>query len=277
MGAKTGILVLRGSGDTGFGRQERFIKKLNRRLQKKGRNPDDFIFQTVDWYGPLQEQQNKLLERMVNDPGIKLRSRMIRRLLISNIADLITYGGRPGGLSDAYEQTHRKVHDALLALKERLPEGAPLVIMASSMGTEIINNYIWDRQQGYDDDTYANSPFERFETLTGLFTFGNNIPIFAASFDIDKLEPIIFPSSALPVQLQSIARWDNYYDKNDPLGYPVKFVNTKYRQSPVSDIQIGVGNPLSSWNLLSHFGYWTSRKVLKRMCEFLIELAKVVP
>ncbi len=91
----------------------------------------------------------------------------------------------------------------------------------------------------------GNSPFERFETLTGLFTFGNNIPIFAASRDIDSLEPIIFPPPDLEAKLLTKAVWGNYYDKNDSMGYPIKTLNSKYADANVTDIQISVGNLLT--------------------------------
>jgi hypothetical protein len=273
---KLGVLILRGSGDTGFHRQEKFIDKLNKRLLKKKLQTSDICYSYADWYGPLQEQQEKLLQRMNDEPGLNLRSKTIRKLLITNIADLITYGGLPGFPGDAYHRMHKLVHDAIIQLKIQLPDNGPLVILASSMGTEIINNYIWDRQQGYDADIYGASAFERLETLAGLFTFGNNIPIFASSFDIDELQPIRFPMPGLDEKYQTIAIWQNYYDKNDPLGYPVKFLNRNYAGANVSDIQVGVGNPLSAWNILSHFGYWTSRKVEKIICNFIAELFEKV-
>jgi hypothetical protein len=73
----------------------------------------------------------------------------------------------------------------------------------------------------------------------------------------------------LPEKFKNIAVWENYYDKNDPLGYPIKYINNKYNKANVTDIQIGVGNLISSWNILSHFGYWTSKKVEKKIASFI--------
>lgn len=269
MPPKIGVLVLRGSGDTGFDRQERFSRRLNRHLERSGCNPDELCFAYADWYAPLQEQQDIIIERMLHHPELKLRARAVRKLLIGNIADLITYGGRPNTRSDAYERMHSLVHEAILKLSSQLPENAPLVIIASSMGTEIINNYIWDRQQGYDKDKIGKTAFDRLETLTGLFTMGNNIPIFAASFNVEELQPISFPSPDILSGYASLTRWENFYDRHDPLGYPVKFLNDHYAKTNVSDIQVGVGNPLTAWNILSHFGYWTSRKMVKRIASYL--------
>ena len=157
----------------------------------------------------------------------------------------------------------------MLALKNELAENAPLIILAASMGTEIISNYIWDRQHATDPDPFGNSPFERFETLTGLFTLGNNFPIFAAAHDIDAMEPITFPPPNLAPELSAKAVWENYYDKNDSMGYPIRALNPKYAAANVKDIQINVGNLLTFWNLLSHFGYWRSRKLAKRIAGYI--------
>jgi hypothetical protein len=68
------------------------------------------------------------------------------------------------------------------------------------------------------------------------------------------------------------AVWENYYDKNDSMGYPIKALNPKYAEANVTDIQINVGNILTSWNLLSHFGYWKSRYLAKRIAQYINDL-----
>jgi len=270
MSKKIGILVIRGSGESGFKKQEKFLEKIFERLDKKGFPSNQIHHEMVDWYGPLQVQQESALDRMYA-AKIKLRSRATRRLIVTNIGDLITYGGKPNTLSNGYRDTHILVHESILALKEKLEENAPLIIIAASMGTEIISNYIWDRQHATGPDPFGNSSFERFETLTGLFTLGNNFPIFAAAHDIDAMDPITFPSPDLVPHLLERAVWENYYDKNDSMGYPIKALNDKYAEANVADIQINVGNLLTFWNLLSHFGYWRSRKLVKRIARYIID------
>lgn len=268
MGKKIGILVIRGSGESGFKKQEKFLGKIYKKLDKNGYPVDQIHHEMVDWYGPLQGQQESALDR-IYAAKIKLRSRATRRLIVTNIGDLITYGGKPNTLSTGYEDTHKLVHQSMMALKNELEENAPIIILAASMGTEIISNYIWDRQHAQGPDPLGNSPFERFETLTGLFTLGNNFPIFAAAHDIDAMEPITFPSPNLAPDLSAKAVWENYYDRNDSMGYPIKALNLKYAAANVTDIQINVGNLLTFWNLLSHFGYWKSRKLVKRIAGYI--------
>jgi len=271
MEKKLGILMIRGSGESGFKRQEHFMEKLEKELNRRGIGINQLEFELVDWYAPLQIQQESVLER-IEAKGIKLKSRLTRHLIITNIGDLINYGSKPNLPSYTYQETHKLVHKSMLALKNKLPEQTPLMVLASSMGTEIINNYIWDRQHPVDPDPFGASPFERFENLVGLFTFGSNLPIFAASHHIDSLEPISFPPPELPPELAAKAVWENYYDKNDSMGYPIKALNARYESAKVKDIQINTGGLLMSWNLLSHFGYWKSKKLVKRIAAYIEDL-----
>ncbi|MGW8314697.1 MAG: hypothetical protein ACWGNV_03785 [Bacteroidales bacterium] len=269
---KLGLLLIRGSGHSDFKRQDLFMDRLKQKLTRNGTDPEQVAHEVVDWYGPLQEQQEIVMQRM-KEAGIRLKSKLTRQLIITNIGDLINYGGKPGFPHFGYDETHKKVHKTVLSLKNKLPEGAPLLIIATSMGTEIINDYIMDRQKAVReqlDDPMGNSPFERFETLTGLFTLGNNLPIFAASYHIDEIRPIEFPSVRLPPGLREVAVWENYFDKNDSMGYPLKPLNDHFKNLAVlKDIRINTGGPFSFWNFLSHFGYWRSRKLVKRLASYI--------
>jgi len=271
MSKKIGLLLIRGSGESGFKRQEGFMERLTKVLAKRDIDINLIQHEYVDWYGPLQERQKSILQRM-EEKGIKLKSRLTRNLIITNIGDLINYGGKPNLPSNTYEETHKLVHQSMLSLKNKLIDNAALIILATSMGTEIINNYIWDRQNAVGSDPLGNSPFEKFETLVGLFTFGSNLPIFASSHNIDALVPIAFPSPNLAEELLPSAVWENYYDKNDSMGYPIKAINSNYSNANVVDIQINTGGILTSWNLLSHFGYWKSRKLVKRIADYIQEI-----
>lgn len=266
------ILVIRGSGKKGFDRQKKFIRKVNNQLIKKNIDVTSIAYEYVDWYEPLQSQQELLLRRMFDHPELNLKSRRLRRFLLGNITDLINYGGKPNLPDQAYEKTHQLVYETIVRLQEQVYENAPLIILASSMGTEIINNYIWDRQHASDIDPFGKTGFERFDTLVGLFTFGNNIPIFSSSSNIEDLRPIQFPIPGTFEKWLKKAVWENYFDKHDPLGYPITFINEYYARANVKDIQIGVGNILSFWNILSHFGYWTSGKIQKRISDFIYQV-----
>ena len=86
------------------------------------------------------------------------------------------------------------------------------------------------------------------------------------------MEPITFPAPGLPPNLLARAVWENYYDQNDPMGYPIKALNAKYAAAKLTDIQINAGNLLTFWNLLSHFGYWRSNKLANRIAGYIKDL-----
>lgn len=281
MAKKLGILMIRGSGSPGFDDQEKFIERLFKQLRKEGKDPkNDIATQVVNWYEPLETEQQTLISRLQNS-NLKVRGWVLRKFLLSNITDLINYGGRPNRPSTAYKEIHQLVTKDLRTLQNQLVPDAPLIILASSMGTEVINNHIWDRQQfpiknpGVPDPL-GQTAFERMETLVGLFTMGSNIPIFGAAQPIDDLEPIQFPDANLPNAWKPLSEWVNIYDKNDPLGYPITFVNQKYGDGRVTDVQYNVGNIFVFWNIASHFFYWKSSKVCKRICEFTIKMLDVL-
>lgn len=278
---KLGILMIRGSGSPGFKDQEDFIDRLFKQLRREGKDPEKHIAtQVVNWYEPLETEQQILISRL-QDSDLKVRGKVLRRLLLRNITDLINYGGRPNQLSTAYEEIHQLVTKDLRTLQNQLIPDAPLIILASSMGTEVINNHIWDRQQFQTkhpgvQDPLGQTAFERMETLVGLFTMGNNIPIFGAALTIDDLRPIEFPDANLPNTLKPLSEWVNMYDKNDPLGYPITFINSYFGDGRVADIQYNVGNLFVFWNIASHFFYWRSRKICNRICQFTAKVLDVL-
>jgi hypothetical protein len=89
---KVGLLMIRGSGHSGFKRQDLFMGRLNEKLAKNGTDPEQVAHAVVDWYGPLQEQQEIVLQR-IQKAGVRLKSKATRQLIITNIGDLINYGG----------------------------------------------------------------------------------------------------------------------------------------------------------------------------------------
>lgn len=275
MKKQLGILLMHGAGKSTFKPQEKFAKKLRKRLVKLGSNVDAVEIHHVDWYTPLQNRQEEILARLERNIP-RLKGKALRQFTISLVSDLVVYGGIPNKNSDVYSATHKLVHDSIVKMKNSLEEKAPLFIVASSMATEIINNYIWDRQNHQGKDEFGQSPFERFETLTGLFTIGSNLPIYAPSTDIDSLMPIRFPGNPLEDKYKNSAVWENIYDKNDPLGFPIKCLNENYKNGNFCDVHINVGGLFTSWNAASHLKYWSSGKLVKRIGSHADKVLKLM-
>ena len=85
------------------------------------------------------------------------------------------------------------------------------------------------------------SPFRRLDTLAGIVTMGNNMPLFTFTFGPKRVRPITvapeirrvandpdapesvkfsrLPGAALPEPLRTDAQWLNFYGKRDCLGF----------------------------------------------------------
>ena len=105
---------------------------------------------------------------------------------------------------------------------------------------------------------HGNNQFESMKTVKGFITFGCNIPLF--TFALPKIVPITLPAGAT---------WRNYYDPDDVLGYPLKPLSTDYASTVEDDIAVNVGGFFSSWNPMSHTGYWTDNDFTKPVAKFL--------
>ena len=111
------------------------------------------------------------------------------------------------------------------------------------------------------------SAFERMRSLAGMVTFGSSLPLF--SFAFTTITPIKFPAPQLNSDLKKKAKWLNFYDPDDILGYPLKPISPSYRKVVTTDVAINVGGWLSSWNPASHSQYWTDNDFTKPVAQFI--------
>lgn len=271
MKKKLGVLLIHGSGAAHYQLLDKFIINLKKYVDKASGKAEQVEIVAANWHPAVQTYQENLWARLdVPEHGLKFKG--LRKFVLYTISDNVAYSGYPDQYNTAYEAIHRIIHAYVVKLKETLEEHAPLMIIASSLGTVIISNYIWDRQHPKGDDPLGASAFERMETLTGLYTFGNNMPIYLGSYDVDALEAIRFPAPTMPEPLKPLARWENIYSKRDAMGYPIRTINDSYYQSVTADIQMNIGGLLTFWNPASHIRYWSSRKIQKRIAAHMKEI-----
>ncbi|NQV37488.1 MAG: hypothetical protein HQ509_05710 [Candidatus Marinimicrobia bacterium] len=181
-------------------------------------------------------------------------------------------------VKDTPNTTYYKIHTRIrIALHELFNIGlggtnVPLIIMAHSLGGHIMSNYIWDMQIFDPENPVLYHPenlsdFEKFHTLTGIVTFGCNIPLF--TFANSEVKTIQFPPDSLSEDLKAKARWMNFYDPDDILGYPLRPIEAYAEIIKTEDEKaINSGGWFSSWNPLSHSGYWTDNDFTKPVAEY---------
>jgi alpha-beta hydrolase superfamily lysophospholipase len=171
---------------------------------------------------------------------------------------------------------HAIVSSEVKGIKKDLSDDkAPIVVMAHSLGAHIMSNYIWDRQHPPKDTKDKREPIPN---LVAMITFGCNIPLFSLSFPIAK--PINLPGSGIrKPALKTKAKWLNFLDRDDVLGWPLKplykknlakLTKTQRRTvAKIEDYEINVGSLAINWNPGAHAKYWTDNDFTKPVAEYL--------
>lgn len=268
MATKMGVLILHGIGSQAANFADHTIYEIKKRIQKAGHDPADISFVPVHWAPVIDTKEKKLWEKIYKDNELDWIK--MRQFIISALGDAVAYNQRqPNEIST---KIHKKIHEELLKLRteEFENQDKPIVFMGHSLGSHIISNYIWDRQNRKNPEIYGGSALERMETLTGIITFGSNIPLFTLA--LSTVESITLPPEQLPANLKQVSRWNNYYDPDDALGFPLKPVYEPLQVKELNDYAINSGNILSSWNIMSHNGYWTDNDFTKPVAKYLIEI-----
>ncbi|MBR02406.1 MAG: hypothetical protein V1245_09270 [Arenicellales bacterium] len=262
----------------GIGRQQPdfangMIKAVSAHLAAQGSDPQQVAWQPVFWDDILRPAQDAYLQAAY--AAADLNARRLRTLVLSALGDAAGYrqlpsGGRRGGEeTQTYHRVHARLREAMRSLYRRQLDGrpVPLVVLAHSFGGHILSNYVWDSQHRPDQRL---SSFERMNWLCGLVTFGCNIPLF--TFACHEVQPITFPPPRLPARFKERARWLNFFDPDDVLGWPLKPINAAYDQVVSLDQRINVGGPVTGWTPASHLAYWTDRRFTRRVADFLLTL-----
>jgi hypothetical protein len=251
------------------------MEEVNGRVTELGLNAHDVAWQPVYWADILEPQENALWTKLTRNH--KLGFAELRKFVLRNLADALAYQREPDCSPDVYERIHRRVHEGVIDLRSKLGgQDAPLAVMAHSPGSYVMSNYIWDQQRQNSAALPGPSAFEKMRTLCALITFGCNIALF--SLALQNYVGITFPPLELKEPVKSAARWLNYYDPQDVLGYPVKPLWDGYASNPqIEDLEINVGNILTSWNPLSHVQYWTDDNFTGPVSRQIASLLKAIP
>jgi len=245
--ATVGVLIIHGMGDPDPSFADGLILRLRKRLEPLAASVD---FEPCYWAPILQEQQDRTWERMLRSG--EMDAKALRRWVMGALGDPATYlsgyfkSGQP-----AYGDIHESLRASLAALESRLTAAAPLVVLAHSLGSVIVSNYIWDEQQ--NRPSVGRSSFERMETLTGFVTYGSNIPLF-----LPPHRPAVcirFPHPSLPADLAAVAAWENIYDPDDIIGYPLSQIWDDPQGTQITDVTINVGTWPVSETPFSHTLY----------------------
>lgn len=228
------FFIIHGMGSPDSSYAQGLIDSLNKRL--KG-GITQLEFEVCYWAPILQEQQDVTWRRLLLGKAMHVKA--LRKWVISALGDPATYlSGYFKAERPVYNEIHQCVRTSLNRLASRLgnADSKPLMILAHSLGSVIISNYIWDENNG---NGIAATPFEKAETLVSLITYGSNIPLFLPPSP--PIKCIQFPSPLLPPPLAALASWKNVYDPDDVLGYPLQHIWDDTQGTIIEDITINAG------------------------------------
>ena len=275
-----GVLTVHGMGDQKPDYADPMIEELHRRIfgDSVSIEDSDIAWEAGHWADAIQPAQDQLWEDLSDNPNMSYTK--LRQFVISYLGDAIAYQrvhASNNGRMNYYEMFHQSINGSLKNLQEKIgDEDKPLIIIAHSLGSVIMSNYIWDVQKVDVKET----PFERMETLAGFITFGSTIPLFALAYK--QRQNIQFPPKNIQNyfpqmnrdKVKDVVKWINFFDADDVLGYPIGHLGPSY--GVVEDREINVGGLLTFWNPFSHADYWTDNDFTVPVAEAIEGVLKLL-
>ena len=259
---KLAILAIHGVGDTRAGYSDALKKRLRRELGTRWR---EVYFVEIDYQKHLRHNQTRLWERVRGG----LRWIFVRKFLLFYFGDaaaVLYNSAEPGSVYCKTQETIKQA--AADALSQLDGPDCPVVVVAQSLGCQIISSYLWDAQhrKGIWADTAADARtnFLKLGTVRYLLTTGCNIPLVVSG--LHRVKPINKSNPDF--------RWLNFYDVDDPLGWPLEQLYSYDHddQARPEDVPVNVGGVFRHWNPLSHSAYWTSESFIKPAAQRLREV-----
>ncbi len=263
--ARLAIAVIHGMGSQDRKYSRPLRDEINDRLGAAGVN--QVQWGEIFWADILKKRQKDYINQAKNSTDLDFIS--LRSFMVGSFGDASAYRKTKDKKNTTYQKIHQRVSKCVASLDDPANPDTPLIVLAHSLGGHIMSNYIYDMQKKTATGATGLSNFQRMETLAGFITFGCNIPFFVFAYAKKDIKPIRFPGLALPPALRKKARWLNFFDPDDVLGYPLKPINQAYSKVVDQDIPINVGGILTSWNPMSHQKYWTDNDFTKPVARFI--------
>lgn len=217
------VLFIHGIGTQKKDFADKAKQRLATELYKFGHR---FAAETVHWAPLFDGHQARFMQKIVR-AGAAMGP--LRRLTVETLADALAYATQPS----LVRAVHNEVTQALTRLYPAGPSDVPLIVCAHSLGGLVFADYL---------RLYRAEP--RLSSLAAFVTFGCNIPLFSL------VEPFNVPTLGR-------AKWLNYWDPDDCLGFPLKVLPNLAPH--VEDVRVNVGGPMTWWNGLAHLGYWNDK------------------
>ena len=280
MAKKAAFITVHGMGSTEESYNREVVAEIKARL---GARFSDLHVGKVYYQGILQPNENRVWKSVCR----RVRWDALRKFLLFGFADAAGLENGKEARTSVYSQVQTLIARELFIARRAMGGDGPVVILAQSLGGQVISCYFWDAQRSFqgksvkvgiwqdigyfqsritdgDPLTADEKAFLQGLSLRSLYTTGCNIPIFVAAHASGEI---------LPITPNGTFEWHNFYDKDDILGWPLADLSPDYKRI-VTDhpVNAGGGNMewiLKSWNPLSHGQYWGDDGVLDPLEERL--------
>jgi hypothetical protein len=270
------LITIHGMGDTKKAYYADFYDEI-----KKSLGPvawDKVIFKPLYYQDLLQFSQEAIFNRTRD----QIDWMKLRKFLLYGFSDAASLEYKKHDKSNPYFLTQSMIMNSMDDIfDEAGGKEIPVVVIAQSLGCQVMSSYIWDADpaqlatdgvwsEPLNDGVVAGSPKDRFRRMRSLqrfYTTGCNIPIFVSGQK--KIEAIKPPVPTF--------KWHNFFDEDDVLGWPLKPLSPSYDKL-VNDISINagggvIGTIVKSWNPFSHEQYWTDNEVISHLASTIKQLS----
>lgn len=277
--------------------RDRILARLDRDI--KG----NVIFRAVFWADIVRGRQQEYLNYAKLQAGFKANA--FHKMVIEGLGDAAAYQKTEKRANSAYYEIQARIRKTIRDAALPGYDTRPLVFISHSLGCHIVSSYAWDLHKFKDPQAALSgnldegterflsslatkTAFERLDTFAGFVTLGSNMPLFTFTFGPQNVFPIThahhpqaaapFPGPALDDHTAAIARWENYYNRHDALGYPLKPLNDAYDdEKRLKDYELGP----RSWGRIfgkyamqtAHNSYWTDPAVARGAAGLIADIA----
>jgi hypothetical protein len=286
--ADVALMTVHGMGET----PPDYAADLRRRLRLKigPRFASHVDMRAVYYQDILKPNEREIWRRVEGDKIV--RYDQLRKFLLFGFADAAGLENRKEDAGSVYELAQIEIAKTLLDLYNANGADTPVIMLAHSLGCQVLSSYIYDAQKARsglpvaagvwrDIDHWARTlrgralseaekHFLACGTALGWITTGCNIPIFVAAHKEMTIIPIAAPRPSF--------KWLNIYAPDDALGWPLRPLSEGYRVL-VEDRAINAGHGVldwivKSWNPLSHSCYWQDDEVIGELASMLGQLMR---
>lgn len=255
------ILTIPGTGTKEPGYSQKLVDDLLKYAKGTSLENNFKVLECYPFHATgIDEYQEEMYNRIESDNNLGgLLS--LRKFVMENIGDALTFERDASNPDGPYQKIHRYIKTKIEDVNTIMAtyDASKMVIVAASMGVHVLNTYIWDadNHKGIFEQNPASAS-NNLRNLNHLSTFGCSIPLFLSGFREDQIIAIDKRNAEFT--------WDNYYDKDDAIGWPLHKLSPSYNNL-LSDHEINCGAYVGS-----HIRYWKDKNFTKTFTQKMIDL-----